>query len=489
MKKIIALLLIFTYILISAAIPASASSQIRIGLLWGADAKNAEVGSKSGVNITLGNSWIACLPYSSVTVSSYASYYTVIEKSGFGSIEECQTYVKNVSTDCVPFYHAGSFHAAKAWYTDYESAEAKLSEVHELLNPEAYILSPTYNSLCICVNDNPVLITSSGTMKIEAKDSTLTLNGSGHRGILEFSGNSGYVSVISILSMEEYLYGVVSCEIGSGAPLEAKKAQAVCARTYAMANMGKHSPEGFDLCATQDCQVYGGMATENATTIQAVNETAHQLLRHNGQLVNAYYSASCGGKTADAISVWKIDRNYLKSATDDGCESYTWEENLDYNKLSHSLAKIGKGVGKLKDINIAERSSDGSVTKLEFIGEYGTSVIEKEAVRTFLGVKSQYFDFTDEEHEIVIPVNSNEEEKKYPYISHKYSVEEMIINGLLMNCTELVLKETVPSKTKIKGYGYGHRVGMCQLGAINHAKNGWDYHKILAHYYNGSKVS
>jgi stage II sporulation protein D len=96
-------------------------------------------------------------------------------------------------------------------------------------------------------------------------------------------------------------------------PLEALKAQAVCARTYVMASR-KHS--GFDVCTTECCQVYQGIGRANATTDMAVDQTAGQYMTYNGELCVAYYSSSDGGATENSENVWNEAIGYLRGVVD-----------------------------------------------------------------------------------------------------------------------------------------------------------------------------
>ena len=125
------------------------------------------------------------------------------------------------------------------------------------------------------------------------------------RGELRLRPRNGGVAVINVLSLEEYLRGVVPAEMGPRTfpALEALKAQAVAARTYAVAHLGEYEAQGYDICDSQLCQVYAGVEAEHPLTDQAVRETAGEIAAFRGQPIDAMYHSTCGGHTEDAAAV------------------------------------------------------------------------------------------------------------------------------------------------------------------------------------------
>ena len=148
-------------------------------------------------------------------------------------------------------------------------------------------------------------------------DGGVTWNGRRYRGdLLVFLNPRGSLNVIDEVLLEDYLRGVVPAEMGpiQYGRLEALKAQAVAARTYSLRNLGGFRDEGYDLCATPRCQVYGGRDAEHPLSDRAVAETAGQVLIHDGELVDARYSATCGGHTEDVAVVFPQEsaESYLR---------------------------------------------------------------------------------------------------------------------------------------------------------------------------------
>jgi stage II sporulation protein D len=137
------------------------------------------------------------------------------------------------------------------------------------------------------------------------------VEGRRYRGrILVYLNDRGLLNLINELPLEAYLRGVVPRELGPRVfnQLEALKAQAVAARTYTMRNLGEFSLEGYDICATPRCQVYGGMDDEDPLTDRAVAETAGEVLLHDGRPIDALYSSTCGGHTEDVHEIFPLKR-------------------------------------------------------------------------------------------------------------------------------------------------------------------------------------
>lgn len=141
-----------------------------------------------------------------------------------------------------------------------------------------------------------------------------------YRGHFKIVNDGLGLTVINDIPMEKYLQGVVPSEMPPSWEHEAHKAQAIAARSYAIANMGKRAKYGYDLKDTPEDQAYGGASAETSQTNDAVTETANIVLICDGKIIPAYYSASAGGKTNSSGQVWAKDLAFLKSVPsfDDG---------------------------------------------------------------------------------------------------------------------------------------------------------------------------
>ena len=153
-------------------------------------------------------------------------------------------------------------------------------------------------------------------IQIDAGSSTIEFDSRSYRGKVEvFSNSRNTFTVVNELPIEDYLLGVVPNELNpvTFGELEALKAQAVAARTYIMRNLGQYKNEGYDICATDACQVYQGQGTENPLSTQAVTETRGMIAAYSGQPINALYSSTCGGRTEDAENIFGDKTPYLVS--------------------------------------------------------------------------------------------------------------------------------------------------------------------------------
>ncbi len=144
----------------------------------------------------------------------------------------------------------------------------------------------------------------------------LSVDGATYRGLVEVRPNDGgTLTVVNVVNVEDYLRGVVPNELSpQGFPhIEALKAQAVAARTYALRNRGQFRSKGYDICATPACQVYRGKSSEDALSDRAVEETRGIVASYHGDLINALYTSTCGGHTEDGQNMFEGEvAPYLK---------------------------------------------------------------------------------------------------------------------------------------------------------------------------------
>ena len=132
----------------------------------------------------------------------------------------------------------------------------------------------------------------------------LRWNGRPYRGNLRLVTDGTGFSAVNVVDVESYLRGVLKIEVNPAWPMEALKAQAVIARTYALRQTGRHGRNGFDLCATTHCQAYRGMSAEDPKTDRAIEETRGIVVSYGSQLAQTFYFADGAGWTADVSTVW-----------------------------------------------------------------------------------------------------------------------------------------------------------------------------------------
>ena len=178
---------------------------------------------------------------------------------------------------------------------------------------KGYEIIPYKNTMAIRLNGKFYQIYSDNIVLKPAKGGFVNAKRKWYRGYLIIQNKGNKLTVINNVDLEDYIKGVVPAEMPSGWELEALKAQAIAARSYALANLGKRASLGFDLKDTPEDQAYGGASAETVKTNSAVEETSQLVLTYNYKVVSAYYSASAGGKTISAKDVWGADVPYIRS--------------------------------------------------------------------------------------------------------------------------------------------------------------------------------
>ena len=162
-----------------------------------------------------------------------------------------------------------------------------------------------------------------------------------YRGTIHIINNDGDLTVINDVGIEDYVKGVTPAEMPSSWNIEALKAQAIAVRSYAIANLGKHAKEGFDLVDTVQDQVYNGVMAETPSTNQAVEETEGLVLTYDNKIISTMYSASAGGQTKSALEAWGNDIPYLQSV-----KSY----DDDMEPRGHGVGMTQYGAKNLADM-------------------------------------------------------------------------------------------------------------------------------------------
>ena len=171
-------------------------------------------------------------------------------------------------------------------------------------------------------------------------------------GLLRFPG--GMINVINVVDLEDYVKGVITYEMSSSWPQEALKAQAICARTFAVYQT-KHNSRNFDVCASTDCQVYRGTSASTSASDAAVEATAGLLLYYGGELVEPYYYSSNGGASENSENVWTAALPYLRGKADPyeasiTIPNYSYEKTYTADELTSLLQKKGYDIGTVASV-------------------------------------------------------------------------------------------------------------------------------------------
>lgn len=334
-------------------------------------------------------------------------------------------------------------------------------------------------------------------------DGVISVDGTKYRGcIILKKDSSGLLTVINHVDLEDYIASVIAVEMSPSFNIEALKAQAVCARTYALKNMNKHSSRGFDLCASVDCQAYKGVSVESETTNRAARETAGVVMKYDGQIIDAVYSATSGGYTEDVKYVWGSNIPYLK-AVEDKYESKSvygssWEKELSVEKATEIMNNKGYELGTITNIEVTESTEHGTATKLVVTGTEGEKIFTKEGCRLAFGTVTLSQAFT-----VTAKSSETKAEPLYTCDGKKISGNVTVVTG--KGTKKINLKGvTLLGNTKkdyagsvngpvtgfvFTGRGYGHLVGMSQNGANGMAGAGFSYEEILKHYYKGIELT
>ncbi|MDA8235966.1 MAG: SpoIID/LytB domain-containing protein [Clostridia bacterium] len=287
----------------------------------------------------------------------------------------------------------------------------------------------------------------------------VNINGTRYRGELEMRKTGNALTLINKLPIEEYLYGVVPREMPSSWPVEALKAQAVAARTYVIQQKGRYESQGFDVMATDQSQVYGGLSGEKPSTNAAVDATRGEIVTYNGQPITAVYHSSSGGYTENSEEVWTNPVPYLRSKVD----------LLDVNSAHYNWQKVFTAEELKNQINLARNLDFATITDLaiEKMSASGARVQILQVVGT--DIKGQ------------------------PKTLRLLNADNVRSAFGLKSAPQTVVEEVDSMKNLVKitftGNGWGHGLGMSQYGASGMARAGNNYRQILEHYYTGITIA
>lgn len=384
---------------------------------------------------------IAMVPDVNVTVSAgtIGSYHIRLSQT-YSSFDAAKSAAAEKGG--FPAYYNGKYYAVIGSYETQDAAQSALS-------------AGGYNGTVFTGSDRCVAVIKADTMQILFEfdcGSTYSLavapvassgkavtwcKGVQYYGDFQYTRlTSGALTVVNFVDLEDYVKGVIPNEMSSSWPLEALKAQAVCARTYVAANLNKYRTYGFDMTDDTSCQVYRGLSGANETTDRAVDETAGLFVRYQGKLCSVVYFAADGGATEDSENVWSDTViPYLRGVKD------PYEADIDFYCKSWSVTVPKSQTG---DISLTN-TPIGNVMSVTANGQTYT----KDNVRTFLkNVGAQYTSrhFT---------VTFNAADNTYT----------------------------------INGGGYGHNLGMSQWGAYSMAKvHNMTCYEIISFYFTGAYI-
>jgi stage II sporulation protein D len=252
--------------------------------------------------------------------------------------------------------------------------------------------------------------------------------------------------VVHPLDLETYVAGIVSAELPRGWPLAAYQAQAVAARTFAVAAKYRRLDLPYHMEASVLDQVYGGIEREHELATEAASTTRGVVLTWQRHLANAYFHASCGGETESALDGWGSAMEYLPGSECNKCNDaarFHWRSKLPRKTIDKAFSRLVGG--SVKAMKIVEKTATGRARRIKLEGPRRSATISGSDVRRLLGWSVVWSTMID----------------KFEFTNA----------GLV-----------------VEGRGSGHGVGLCQWGARGWAEAGATWHEILERYYPGAKA-
>jgi len=275
----------------------------------------------------------------------------------------------------------------------------------------------------------------------------IKINGKNYRGLFDFYPTDKGLLLVNEIPIEEYLVGLINCEISSLWPVESVKAQAVIARSYAIYQKDARRGAVYHLESSVMDQVYDGVDIEDSRAARAVQETAGEVLTYSGAVIQAFYHSNCGGHTESAQKVWGADLPYLQGVDCRYClnvPSARWQTTLSLKKLELLLNAAGYRAADLSGIRAGGSTRSGRLQDITLLLPKGDLTMSAVNFRKAIGyavIKSTNF-------------------------TVRKRGDELVFNG----------------------FGNGHGVGLCQWGAKQRAGDGFSYREILSYYYPGVRI-
>lgn len=278
------------------------------------------------------------------------------------------------------------------------------------------------------------------TLTLVSDSGMVRWRGQAYRGSLHLVATFDGILVINVLTLEDYLRGVVPEEMFANWPNEALKAQAIAARSYALSTLDPHAP--FDICATFECQQYGGVDAEHPRSDAAIAATEGIVVTYGSTIARTYYHADSGGYTASSAEVWGDTATYL-TGTPDAVTSTPhrrWQHTVNAEQVAASLQRFGHDIGTLHALRVVATSASGRVSQLEVVASQSVSLVGPQ------------------------------------------------LHSLLREWGFKSTKFTMTAALSAVGDGWGHGVGMSQYGAKALAEDDYTYRQILAFYYPNTQL-
>jgi len=284
-------------------------------------------------------------------------------------------------------------------------------------------------------------------LRISSKIPFMRIDNRDYRGDIVVSNKDGRLTLVNYISLEDYTKGVLYHEASHFWPMEILKAQAIVVRTYAAYTARMKFSSEFDLTADVYSQIYGGATSERARTNRAVELTRSLVLKFKGEIIPAFFHATCGGHTEDAGELWNINIPPLKGVVCPFCAGsphFKWSKVIPLGEIQEALNKNGIPVREIKSITVLGKTSSGRCKTILLKDKFKEYRLTAGEFRLFVGP-----------------------------------------NGI--RSTNFSLK-VEGGFANFDGFGWGHGVGLCQWGGYFMAKQGRSFKEILEYYYPGAEI-
>lgn len=402
----------------------------------------------------------------------------------------------------------------KVFVGSYDSQTSVNNEISKIR-----INIPEYSYTCRDPSTNSIQVFSNGQisfiyngediLKISSNNEGLiSVNGNKYRGsILAKRQASSDMTIINEVLFNEYLYSVVPSEMPSSWHIEALKAQAVAARTYAVNSLlssprvrDTYRPLGFDMTGTTEFQVYNGYSNEAPSTMRAVDETNGQIIYHNNSIISAMFFSCSGGFTENSENIWISEIPYLKAVEDkyilpDDIIHKTWEVTITPSELKNQYISQNSDIGDIKDISVSKYTPSGNAIEMKVVGTNGEKIYQKLEIRGFIAgeyLSNLAFKIQKSGSIIQGAITSNLIIQNRDLVAEKVLSKEglkTLGNTIYIKDKGSVKSHTVSSDSyTFRGVGAGHGVGMSQYGARGMAQAGFSYTDIIKHFYTGVEI-
>lgn len=528
-KLAVALALVLTVFLIlpwgrmDSVKAADSMTDIRVGLaaLYSEKAEILISNTKIGMGYCIKDSYQYDTEFSSSTGFSFRpanGYYYILTKtfSSYESAERVAAIIRRLGVDALPAaIYRNYWRVYVGGQTEQDQAENIYQDIEGRFGYSYSRLSNSSHRVLVLADSYSFLIDGEkksaypqfrAAQLNSAGNYVLDLGSRSYRGRIEigcYGKNS--VTAVNIINVESYLYGVVPCEMQANYEMEALKAQAVCARSYALTKVGYHADSNikraYYLDDTTKSQVYRGYLAENSRTTAAVDATTGIVVRRNGVMIPAYFFSTSGGSTEDAEEVWGFASSYLKSVPDlyeTQPERAPWLTAYTKAQIAAKLNAYDLGVGTVNAITPQVTTMTGRVYTLKIRGTSGSTSLQTGSIREVLSLYSTKFKVVEKGDIPDLAVIQGAEQATQARISNCYvisaggtverapvSLEQYIAIGA-DNMANYPKNAPVNEDTYyFYGMGYGHGVGMSQSGANGMAAAGFTYKEIIEHYYTG----